>query len=126
MITMDTDKGTLDPLVILVDQSQQSVLAVDNDSGGNHNARLRFVIPSAATYVIRATAVQGNGDINGSYKLALALSNATPTPSDSVTAPLISPFQPGQEVRGLLNPTVRFHIFRLNVRKRDPLRASLL
>ena len=51
-------QGTLDPLVSLVDESQQNVLAVDNDSGGNHNARLRFVIPSAGNYVIRFNANQ--------------------------------------------------------------------
>src|SRR5260221_14703191 len=125
-ITMDTDgNSALDPLVILVDQSQQSVLAVDNDSGGNRNARLRFVIPSAGTYVIRATAVQGGGDINGSYKLALALSNATPTPSDAASAPVIAPFKPGQDVRGDLNDTVRFHIYSLKARKGDPISASL-
>src|SRR5258708_5900586 len=98
MITMDTDKATLDPLVILVDQSQQSVLAVDNDSGGNRNARLRFVIPSAGTYVIRATAVQGNGDINGSYRFALALINATPTPSYAFITPVVATFDPANDI----------------------------
>src|SRR5438132_980803 len=80
-ITMDLVDGNLDPLVILVDQSQQMVLAVDNDSGGNHNARLRFVIPASASYVVRATVVQGSGDIKGTYKLALLLGNPTPPPS---------------------------------------------
>jgi hypothetical protein len=125
MITMNQTKGTLDPLVILVDQSQQTVLAVDNDSGGNHNALLRFAIPSAGSYVIRATAVQGGGDINGSYSLALALSNATPTPSDAANAPVIAPFKPGQQIRGDLNDTVRFHIYSLTAHKGDPITASL-
>src|SRR5258708_16345944 len=92
MITMDADKGTLDPLVILVDQSQQSVLGVDNDSGGNRNARLRFVIPSAGTYVIRAKGVQGVGEKSGDYKLALLLGNPTPTPSGSANTPVLQTF----------------------------------
>src|SRR5258708_9268880 len=33
-VTMDVTDGALDPLVILVDETQQTVLAVDNDSGG--------------------------------------------------------------------------------------------
>src|SRR5688572_28753041 len=70
-VTMDANGGTFDPLLILTDASQQTVLAVDNDSGGNRNARLRFVIPTTGDYVIKATAVKGSGEISGSYTLTL-------------------------------------------------------
>jgi hypothetical protein len=124
-ITMDLDTGSLDPLLILVDQSQQTVLAVDNDSGGNHNARLRFVIPAAGTYVIRATGVQGIGDIAGSYKLTLSLGNPTPTPSSAANAPLLAAFDPENEMRGTLDDAVRVHLYTLRAKKGDPIAASL-
>src|SRR5258708_34327935 len=81
-ITMDTDgNSALDPLVILVDQSQQTVLAVDNDSGGNRNARLRFVIPTAGTYVVPATGVRAGGAIPRDYHVGPLLGSPPPTPS---------------------------------------------
>ena len=125
-ITMDTDgNSALDPLVILVDQSQQTVLAVDNDSGGNRNARLRFVIPTAGTYVIRATGVQGVGEISGNYKLALLLGNPTPTPSGSANAPVLATFDPANEMHGDLSDAVRFHLYTVKAKKGSPIAASL-
>ncbi len=126
-VTMDVVDGTLDPLVILVDETQQMVLAVDNDSGGDHNARLRFVIPASANYMVRATAVQGSGDIKGHYKLALILGNPTPTPSSKtkISAPLIAPLQPGETVQGDLSEGVRFHLYSLRAFQGDPITASI-
>src|SRR5579871_5638380 len=64
-ISMDRTDGNISPVAILVDQSQQVVLAVGNTNGDatNANARLRFVIPAQGNYVIRATTVQGAGDV---------------------------------------------------------------
>ncbi len=124
-ITMDAIEGNLDPLVILVDQSLTNVLAVDNDSGGNKNARLRYIVPAAATYVIRATTVQGTGEIKGSYKLTLTLGNPTPTPSPTANAPLIAPFRPGEIIKGDLGDEVRFHLYSLRAKQGDPIAATL-
>jgi hypothetical protein len=124
-VTMDAVDGNVDPMVILVDQSQQMVLAVDNDSGGNHNARLRFVIPTSAIYIVRATTVQGSGDIKGTYKLTLSLDNPTPTPAATVSAPLIASLQPGESVQGDLGDAVRFHVYSLRAIQGDPITASL-
>ncbi|HLY28652.1 MAG TPA: pre-peptidase C-terminal domain-containing protein [Aggregatilineales bacterium] len=124
-IEMDRVNGTLHPLVILVDSSQQTVLAVDSDSGGNHNARLRFVIPTAGSYIIRATAVQGEGDINGSYSLLLSLGNPTPTASAGANTPTIAPFTLGQDVTGELSDTRVFHIYTIQAAHNEPITASL-
>src|SRR5258708_4554848 len=125
-ITMDTDgNSTLDPLVILVDQSQQTVLAVDNDSGGNRNSRLRFVIPASGNYGIKAPGVQGVGEITGIYKLALLPGNPTPPPPGSANAPVIAAFDPANDMPGYLNDAVRFHLYTKNVKKGSPITATL-
>lgn len=123
-VTMEAE-GNLDPLVILVDQSQQTVIAVGNAAGGSQSARLRFVIPDSANYIIRATAVQGSGDINGSYKLTLTLGNPTPTPSPHANAPLIAPLEPGEAITGDLSDAVRFHLYSLRARQGEPITARL-
>ncbi len=124
-VTMDAVDGNLDPLVILVDQTQQMVLAVDNDSGGDRNARLRFVIPASASYIIRATIVQGAADIKGTYKLTVLLGNPTPTPSATLSAPLIAPLRPGETTQGDLNESVRFHLYSLHALQGETITASL-
>ncbi|MCC7447475.1 MAG: PPC domain-containing protein [Anaerolineae bacterium] len=124
-ITMDAGEGNLDPLVILVDQSLTNVLAVDNDSGGSGNARLRYIIPASTNYVIRATTVQGTGEIKGKYTLTLTLGNPTPTPSPTANAPLIAPFRPGEIIKGDLSDDVRFHLYSLRAKQGDPIAATL-
>jgi len=124
-ITMDAVEGNLDPLVILVDQSLTNVLAVDNDSGGNRNARLRYIIPTSTSYVIRATTVQGAGEIKGKYRLTLTLGNPTPTPSPTANAPLIAPFRPGEIIKGDLSDDARFHLYSLRAKQGDLIAATL-
>ncbi len=124
-VTMDTIDGALDPLLILVDQSEQSVLAIDNDSGGDRNARLRYVIPAASNYIIRATTMHGTGNIQGTYRLALTLNNPPPTPSPHADTPLITPFLSGEVYHGDLNDSTRFHLYSLRAQQGDPISATV-
>ncbi|MEP7284792.1 MAG: hypothetical protein ABI947_03360 [Chloroflexota bacterium] len=127
---MDLKDGTLDPLLILVDESQQTVLAVDNDSGGNHNARLRFVIPTDGNFVIKATAVQGSGDIQGTYTLSLMLDSSAPLgaangPLSVSDVPIVAPFIVGEELKGDLSDTVQFRLYVIRIRKSEPIIVTL-
>jgi hypothetical protein len=124
-ITMDSTAGTLDPLLILVDQSQQTVLAVDNNSGGDQNARLRYIIPATANYMIRVTAIQGSSEISGTYRLSLTLNNPMPTPSPDSNAPVIAPFLPDETMQGELNDTVNFRLYTLRAKQGDPIWVTL-
>src|SRR5258707_122896 len=104
-----SEAKTRQSLVILVDETQQAVLAVDNDSGGNRNARLRFVILVASKYIIKATAVQGSGDINGSYKLTLTLGNpSTKSPVSPSGTPQIAALKPGADITADLSDNTPF------------------
>jgi hypothetical protein len=125
-VTMDSTNGSFDPLLILTDQTQQTVLAVDNDSGGNRNARLRFVIPTTGDYVIKATAVKGSGDINGSYTLTLTQNSGAPAPSlNAAPLPQVVALKPGEASNGELNDSVRFRLYTLRARANEPITASL-
>lgn len=123
-ITMNRLDGVIDPLLVLTDESQNNVLAVDNDSGGDHNARLRFVIPNDGRYVIKATAVQSS-DLNGSYQLALLLGNPTPTPSANVSLPRLAALKANDSPHADLNETIRFRLYTLSLKKGDALSAKL-
>ena len=45
-VTADRVDGILDPLIVLTDESQQNVLAIDNDSGGDRNAPTNYDFPN--------------------------------------------------------------------------------
>lgn len=57
-ITMVAADNLLDPFIVLNDASRVP-LATDDNSGGNVNARLTFVIPMEGRYIIQATAAGG-------------------------------------------------------------------
>src|SRR5712692_1188340 len=126
-VSMDRSDGNISPVVILVDQSQQVVLAVGNTSGDatHANARLRFVIPAQGNYVIRATTVQGSGDVKGTYQLTLTLDNPPPTASTGANGPVIAPLPIDQPVSGDLSDSQQFHIYALHAKKGEPITASL-
>lgn len=63
-ITMIVVDGELDPFLVLSDASQ-TPLATDDNSGGELNARLTFVIPAAGRYLIQATQAGGIPPENG-------------------------------------------------------------
>ncbi|MBX3081041.1 MAG: pre-peptidase C-terminal domain-containing protein [Anaerolineae bacterium] len=120
-VSMNALDGTLDPFIILLDGAQQVVLGVDNDGGGSGangkgNARLRFVVPSAGLYTIKATAANAGEGSNGNYELILTLENPTPTPSATANEPIIAAFPSGTSdasIRADLNDEMPFHVYAL-------------
>lgn len=71
-ITMEALSGGLDPLLVIIDASNQ-VLAYDDDSAGNLNAVVRNIrFPSTGTYTAAATRFeQVQGYTEGEYQLTL-------------------------------------------------------
>jgi hypothetical protein len=61
---------TLDPLVVLYDLDE-TLLALDDDSGGGNRALLQGIIPAEGRYRVR---VQGYGESSGGYVLTLSRS----------------------------------------------------
>lgn len=74
-IAMYRATGDLDPVVQLLD-SNQNLLASDDDSAGGQNARIQnYRLPTTGIYYIRATRYQGNEgtpNTTGSYNLILS------------------------------------------------------
>ncbi len=62
------DTGPLDPVLSVLDP-QGRVLATDDDSGFEGNARVRLTIPSSGTYVL---SVEGYGGSNGTFTVRAA------------------------------------------------------
>jgi hypothetical protein len=71
-ITMVTTAGNLDPFLALLDAGQ-SLVASDDDSGGNRNARLVYTVPVDGLYYIVATRFELlEGTTAGDYLLTLS------------------------------------------------------
>ncbi len=96
---------TLDPFVILYSPDGQPI-AMDDDSGDNESALLRFIrLPEDGLYIVRV-----GGAVEGSYTLsvqplseeALATptrsATLTPTPTIAAVTPTFSPAIPGNRV----------------------------
>lgn len=70
-ISMVTAEGDLDPFVALLD-GEQALVAADDDSGGNRNARLAYTVPADGLYYIVATRFELlEGTTTGQYLLSL-------------------------------------------------------
>jgi len=71
-VTMSVNDGNLDPLVRLTD-TNFSELVMDDDSGGNKNARIAaYTLPNTGTYYLLATRAGGQGGKTaGAYTLEL-------------------------------------------------------
>jgi hypothetical protein len=88
-VSMEATGGEIDPFLVLYD-SNQNLLATDDNSGGGETARLIFVIPSAGNYLIQATHSGGVvSEAGGTFTLSLSASTngqsspeiaASPTP----------------------------------------------
>ena len=63
-ITMIATSGDLDPFLVLNDAAQ-SPLTTDDNSGGDNNAELVFVIPTDGRYIVQATNAGGIPPENG-------------------------------------------------------------
>lgn len=90
-ITMDATSGDLDSFMVLLD-GNNNILAFDDDSGGNRNARianLRF--PQAGTFTVAATRyAQAQGYTDGEYVLSIEYdvgTTVTPAPNATRIAP---------------------------------------
>ncbi len=71
VIDMVKTAGDLDPFLALLDAGQ-NLVATDDDSGGNRNARLRFTASSSELYYIVATRFEWfEGTTTGEYLLSL-------------------------------------------------------
>ena len=70
-ITMIVTQGDLDPFIVLNDPAG-TPLATDDNSGGDANARLTFVIPADGRYGIQATQAGGLfAEAGGGFSLNL-------------------------------------------------------
>ncbi|HVO42058.1 MAG TPA: hypothetical protein VMT34_05535 [Aggregatilineales bacterium] len=114
---LTTDAGFM-PLVVLVDANQQAVLAVGSGIPGG--SRLRYVIPTAALYILKVTASSGTGR----YRLTLTLDNPTSTPSPFTNTPLIAPLESSAQAD--LSDAVRFRLFSIRARSGDRLEVTLV
>ncbi|MBX3063182.1 MAG: PPC domain-containing protein [Anaerolineae bacterium] len=129
-ILMQAVDGNLDPFLILLDGAQTNVLAVDNDGGGTGangqtDARVRFVIPAAGVYVIKAAASPAQTEANGNYRLTLTLDNPTPTPSAAADAPIVAAFERDRDFAGDLSDATPFHIYRVQAAEADTLNITI-
>jgi hypothetical protein len=98
-ITMVVTGGDLDPFLVL-NNADRVPLTTDDNSGGNANARLAFVIPTAGRYIIQATHAGGiPPEGGGTYTLNLtaALDSGVPTTEPTqVVTPI--PTQPTSDI----------------------------
>lgn len=128
--SMDRVDGVIDPLLMIIDAKLQNVLAVDNDGGGDRNARLRYVLPADGTYVLRATSAQ-QGDLNGSYRLTVTLANPTPTPApppiqtQQARDDRLMPLLPGSTASDLTRE-ISYRAYAFALRSGDTFRASVV
>lgn len=89
-LTMVATSGDLDPFLVLND-ALQAPLATDDNSGGEGNARLTFVIPSDGRYIIQATNAGGiPPETGGTFTLNLAAS----VDGVAVEAPVVPTAEP--------------------------------
>jgi len=126
LITVDAaEPDRLDPLVILLDAAQRQVLALDDDSGGAVNARLRHILTRSDDYLIKVMAAPKNVQTSGTFRLRLSLLNPTPTPSPLSAAPRLAPLSAGESVRAELNDQVPFRLYAVYALAGRPLSFSL-
>lgn len=98
-IGMQVTGGAIDPFLVLTDESS-TLLATDDDSGGDEDARLTFVIPAPGRYLVQAT---HNGGIvpqaGGTFVLELGATvdgvevtpRALPSPTPELAPPDLAP-----------------------------------
>lgn len=126
LIAVDSaDSESLDPLVMLLDGEQRQVLALDDNSGGGVNARLRHILPRDGIYLIKVIASPQAQRAEGAFRLALSLLNPTPTPSPLSEAPRLAPLAPGESVRAELSDGAPFRLYALYALAGQPLSLSL-
>ena len=112
LITVDSlDAEILDPFLILLDAAQRQVYALDDNSGGGVNARLRYVLPHNGDYLIKVLGAPNSNRTFGAFRLALSLINPTPTPSPLSELPRLAALRPGESIRAELSDRAPFRLY---------------
>ncbi|SRR5690554_3191022 len=141
-LAMNVTGGDLDPYITLFD-AQNVQLATDDNSGGNTNARLAFVIPASGRYRVQVSHAGGILPVDGGrYSLTLTavgeggvivertpLPNPTPTPEampteptpdvQQVVTPRLRNIIPGAPIEDELTRQVAFHLYWFAAAERD-------
>jgi hypothetical protein len=90
-ITMTAEGGNLDPYLTLEDSTGKT-LAKDDDSGGQHNARIDFTFQEDGDYIIVATRYgQASGSSTGDYTLAVKAGGELATAAATEEAATLAP-----------------------------------
>lgn len=123
-VTMIVTEGDLDPFIVL-NTADRTPLATDDNSGGEMNARLTFVIPSTGQYIIQATHAGGTPPVGGgqySLNLTAAVDNIPPQTDTATNAPdtlvsrppddaRLTKLTAGDSVQRELTPEAALHIY---------------
>ncbi len=115
----------LDPLVMLLDAEQRQVFALDDNSGGAPNVRLRHVLPRSGDYLIKVIAAPNSRRTAGTFRLALHLLNPTPTPSPLSDLPRVAPLAAGESIRAELSDGTPFRLYAVYAAAGEPLQFTL-
>ncbi|MCS6870195.1 MAG: hypothetical protein NZ571_01935 [Anaerolineae bacterium] len=126
LITADsTSPEALDPLVMLLDADQRQVFALDDNSGGAVNARLRHILPRNGDYLIKVIASPSSQRTAGAFRLTLHLLNPTPTPSLLSNSPRLAPLDAGASLRAELSDQAPFRLYAVYAVAAQPLSITL-
>lgn len=146
-LAMNVTGGDLDPFITLLD-AQNVQLATDDNSGGNGNARLAFVIPTTGRYLAQVSHAGGMLPVSGGrYTLTLSavgeggvvvertpLPEPSPTPEATETEPISSDAQgmtlrlqaisPNAPIEDELTRQVAFRLYWFKVAERAQVTIS--
>lgn len=87
-VTMENKGGNLDPLVMLLDGTLNTIAQHDDISDQNKNSRLEFTIPEDGYYAVLAMRFNGEvGTTTGEYQLTLMSDNVAETGQVSALLP---------------------------------------
>ncbi len=119
------DPDALDPLIMLLDADQRQVFALDDNSGGGVNARLRHILPRSADYLIKVIGAPNSQRSSGIFRLSLSLLNPTPTPSGLSDAPRLAQLPAGETLRAELSDQAPFRLYAVYAAAEQPLSITL-
>ncbi|MFQ3537235.1 MAG: hypothetical protein SNJ58_15340 [Aggregatilineales bacterium] len=119
------DPDALDPLIMLLDADQRQVFALDDNSGGGVNARLRHILPRNGDYLIKVIGAPNSQRSSGVFRLSLSLLNPTPTPSGLSDAPRLAQLPAGETLRAELSDQAPFRLYAVYAAAEQPLSIAL-
>jgi uncharacterized protein YdeI (BOF family) len=83
-VTVTLSSTAFDAYLVIVGPTG-AVLAEDDDSGGDYNARIQGTLPTAGIYTIEATAYYSSG--RGNYTVAASVSTTSSCSASAITLP---------------------------------------